>query len=204
MKTMKVAKFNTCVIGKGLPIFYGIFLGVEFLLFIITKIIFSESGGMSGIEFVSIGYLFGCGLGVFKTHYYFTKGSGISKLSFIKGLIVSIVPLAFIVAVIDIIINKITNMFMPSISIYDMSYGLSGSATGFTRILETLIFQFMLAIVAYLIGIVLSMIFYKANKIMKIILGVLPFILIMLLNFLIFTNVEIAQWIFSKTAFLLG
>ncbi|MGL5765470.1 MAG: hypothetical protein ACRCX8_07510 [Sarcina sp.] len=204
MKTMTVAKFNAYTIGKGIPIFYGIFLGVQITLMLLAEIIFSETGGMHGTEFVSICYLFGCGIGVFKTNYYFTKGSGISKLSFIKGVIISILPLAFIVATIDIIINKVMGIFITSTSLYDQSYGVLSNASGLGRILETLAFQFMLAIVAYLIGVVVAMVFYKANKIMKIILGVSPFALIMMFNFLIFSNPDVATWILTKVAFLLG
>ncbi|MGL4847998.1 MAG: hypothetical protein ACRC28_03590 [Clostridium sp.] len=204
MKTMTVAKFNAYNIIKALPIFYGIYLGVQFSLMFISGIIFSEIGGMSGSEFITSIYLFGCGIGCFKTYYYFTQGSGISKLSFIKGLIISILPIAFITTIIDIIVNKISNMFMTSTSLYEQSYGIISSSSGLIRILETFGFQFMLSIVAYLIGVVLAMIFYKANKIMKIVLGVSPFVLIMMFNFLIFSNPDVATWILTKVAFLLG
>ena len=145
---------------------------------------------MSGIEFATVIFLFVCGLNSFKSNFYFAKSNGISRRTFIKGLLISSIPLALIMSIIDIIINRANNIFIRNPTLYDMAYGnlvdgmnnvFNGmwvQSNSFTTILNTILFQFSFYLVAYIVGIVINMIYYRSNKYVKVIVSVIPVVFI--------------------------
>ena len=76
---------------------------------------------MSGMELSTVIFIFVCGLNSFKSNFYFAKSNGISRKTFIKGLLISIIPIALVMSIIDIIINRINNIFIKNPTLYDMS-----------------------------------------------------------------------------------
>lgn len=93
-------------------------------------------------------------------------------------------------SIIDIIINRANNIFIRNPTLYDMAYGnlvdgmnnvFNGmwvQSNSFTTILNTILFQFSFYLVAYIVGIVINMIYYRSNKYVKVIVSVIPVVFI--------------------------
>ena len=188
MKSLKVAKMNMEGITKSAIIYYCIFIFI-----IITMTVINTVGNvtMSGIEVSTVIFLFVCGLNSFKSNFYFAKSNGISRKTFIKGLLISSIPIALVMSIIDIIINRINNIFIKNPTLYDVSYGnllgdvgrvYEGSwvqSNSLATIFNTILFQFSLCLLAYVVGIVINMIYYRSNKYVKVLVSVIPVAFIM-------------------------
>lgn len=184
MKSKIVSKMNIKGIFKASIIYYAIVL-----LLLTTIIIFenntTSSGSLSGVEFQTVIFLFVCGLNSFKSNFYFAKSNNISRKTFVKGVLISIAPIALIMSIIDIIIYSISKIFIDNVTFYEMSFkriylmyaDSSIKSNAFMDIIDLLVFQFTLFIVAYILGFVIRMIYYRCNKIMKIVVSVLPIVL---------------------------
>ncbi|WP_370772238.1 hypothetical protein [Clostridium sp.] len=189
MKSLKVAKMNMEAIRKSAIIYYCIFIFIIITMTVINTLLVGDVT-MSGIEISTVIFLFVCGLNSFKSNFYFAKGNGISRKIFIKGLLISSIPIALVMSIIDIIINRINNIFIKNPTFYDMAYGnlvgiigdiYNGSWTqsnSLNTILNTILFQFSLCLLAYVVGIVINMIYYRSNKYIKVLVSVIPVALI--------------------------
>lgn len=185
MKSLKVAKMNIENVIKSAVIYYSIFIVIIIGLCTINYTN-NMSSTMSGLEFATIIFLFVCGLNSFKSNFYFAKSSGVSRKTFIKGLLISSVPLALAMSIIDIIINRLNNIFVKNPTLYDMAYGnlIDGMNSvyqgywvqnnSFTTIINTILFQFTFCLLAYIVGIVINMIYYKSNSYVKVVVSVIP------------------------------
>ena len=189
MKSLKVARMNIEGVTKSAIIYYGAFIFI--LMVLISLYIFGGRVTMSGIEVSTVIFLFVCGLNSFKSNFYFAKSNGISRKTFIKGLLISSIPIALVMSIIDIIINRINNIFIKNPTLYDVSYGnllgdvgrvYEGSwvqSNSLATIFNTILFQFSLCLLAYVVGIVINMIYYRSNKYVKVLVSVIPVAFIM-------------------------
>lgn len=189
MKSLKVARMNIEGVMKSAIIYYGAFIFI--LMVLISLYIFGGRVTMSGIEVSTVIFLFVCGLNSFKSNFYFAKSNGISRKTFIKGLLISSIPIALVMSIIDIIINRINNIFIKNPTLYDVSYGnllgdvgrvYEGSwvqSNSLATIFNTILFQFSLCLLAYVVGIVINMIYYRSNKYVKVLVSVIPVAFIM-------------------------
>lgn len=215
MKSLKIAKMNIQAVMKSAMIYYLIVIVIG-----ITICISNYADGvnitMSGIEFATVIFLFVCGLNSFKSNFYFAKSNGVSRSSFIKGLLISSVPIALVMSIIDIIINRLNNIIINNPTLYDMSYGnlVDGmnsvyngvwvQSNSFTTIINTILFQFSLCLLAYIVGIVINMIYYRSNKYVKVIVSVIPVALIMFTGNCSITNPGLAMKINKFFDYILG
>ncbi|CAM2079462.1 MAG: ABC-2 family transporter protein [uncultured Clostridium sp.] len=212
MKSLKIAKMNAEGIMKAAIIYYFIFICV-----IIGLIAVSDGRStLSGIEVSTVIFIFVCGLNSFKSNFYFAKSNGISRKTFIKGLLISSVPIALVMSIIDIIINRINNIFIKNPTFYDMAYGNSvgyiskiydGSwvqSNSLNTIFNTILFQFSLCLLAYVIGIVINMIYYRANKYVKVLVSAIPVALIILKGNLSMRNPSLTLRINEFTDYIFG
>ena len=215
MKSLKIAKMNIQAVMKSAMIYYLIVIVIG-----ITICISNYADGvnitMSGIEFATVIFLFVCGLNSFKSNFYFAKSNGVSRSSFIKGMLISSVPIALVMSIIDIIINRLNNIIINNPTLYDMSYGnlvdgMNGVYNGvwvqsnsFTTIINTILFQFSLCLLAYIVGIVINMIYYRSNKYVKVIVSVIPVALIMFTGNCSITNPGLAMKINKFLDYIFG
>ncbi|MDU5262968.1 MAG: hypothetical protein E6176_11120 [Clostridium celatum] len=201
MKSLKISKINFEGVRKSAIIYYFIFICVVIGLIAVSK----GTIIMSGIEISTIIFLFVCGLNSFKSNFYFAKSNGISRKTFIKGLLISSIPIALIMSIIDIIINRIINIFIKSPTLYDMSYGSLLGDVGivygsdwiqintFSNIFNNILFQFSFCLLAYVAGIVINMIYYRSNKYVKVLVSVAPVMLMIFNTTLTIRNPRLAM-----------
>ena len=89
-------------------------------------------------------------------------------------------------SIMDIIINRISSIFIENATFYDMSYGnLLGDSgrlyegiwvqsNSLATIFNTILFQFSFCLLAYIAGIVINMIYYRSKKYVKVIVSAIP------------------------------
>ena len=103
------------------------------------------------------------------------------------------VPIVLIMSIIDIVINHIYNIFIASPTNYDMIYTSLRSENWFLNnnwvqsnsiktLFNTFMFQDAVYLVFFSLGLLIAIIYYKCNSLMKIVVSVLPVVSIMILN----------------------
>lgn len=199
MKSKIVAKMNTKGIFKPAIIYYAIVLSILMTIIILDKNT-TNSGSLSGFELSTVIFLFVCGLNSFKSNFYFAKSNNVSRKTFIKGILISTAPIALIMSIIDIIIYSVSKIFIDNITFYEMTFrrvyliyaDSSFRSNAFMDIINLLLFQFTLCIVAYILGFVINMIYYRSNKFMKVIVSVLPIALLITYTNLMYYSKKIS------------
>lgn len=198
MKIKSVFKYSVANMIKSIGAFYGIFISVCILLIFLAN----SSGGTvssSGVELSSAIFIFIAGLNSFKENFYFMKSNNVSRRDFLYGTILSMIPIAFVMSLIDVIINRIQNIFISSPTNYDMIYGNMRTLGIMTEankgiwvqnnsietLLNTFLFQGAVYVFSFALGFVITILYYKSNKLTKVIISVAPVALILLLNLII-------------------
>lgn len=214
MHAKKVAKYTISSMKKSIAIFYSIFISICILLIILSKIT-EGNVSSSGVEMSSAIFIFIAGLNIFKENFYFTKSNNISRKSYFLGTILSMLPIAGFMSIIDIIINRIYNLFIKCPTNYDMIFTEFSGADLFTNvnwvqnndiktIFNTFLFQASVYLMLFGLGFVITMIYYKCNKLMKTVVSIAPVMLIILLNVFAFSFPFMAGKVGKFLLYILG
>ncbi|WP_291650177.1 hypothetical protein [Clostridium sp.] len=182
MKLRSIVKYNINSIKNSIIIYYSIFIIVCVALGLLSK---NGNGSSSGLEISTAIFLFIVGLNLFKENFYFAKSNNVPRRDFLYGTVISMIPVVLGMSIIDIIINRIYNIFMKCPTIYDMLYTNIGSGEWYHSIdwvqgnsigilLNTLIFQASLYLAVFSLGFLITIIYYKCNKFMKVVVSVVP------------------------------
>ena len=214
MQAKKIAKYNISSMKKSIIIFYSIFISICILLIIIAK----SSGGnvsSSGVEMSSAIFIFIAGLNIFKENFYFAKSNNISRKSYFLGTILSMLPVAGVMSIIDMVINRIFNLFIKSPTNYDMIFtdlrfaSLSTNlswvqSNNIKTLFNTFLFQASVYLMLFVLGFVINMIYYKCNKLMKTVVSIAPVMLIILFNIFAFNFPNVVQRVFKFLDYIFG
>jgi len=187
MRSFKLAKYNIKSSLKSIIIYYCIFTGAITGIEILSK--FSGGNGYSsGLELSSIIFLFVLGLNSFKENFYFTQANNIPRVDYFRATAIAILPIGLAMSILDVIINRVYNLFRICPTIYDMVYNHSfhlatnsevwKQSNSIGTLLGTVTFLFAFYIVAFGVGVLITMIYYKCNKTMKILVSLSPIAII--------------------------
>lgn len=184
MKALKIAKYQVLETLKPIMIFYSIF---------IIAIIFISAGNATsiGTEFSTAIFVFVVGLNSFKSPFMLTQANNISRKSFVMGSLLGILPVTFGMSLIDLVINRVLNIFSSCPTLFDMIYGnfrdsrlmaninsVWIQANDFKTLIGTVIWQFAAYSVIYSLGILISLCYYKSNSYMKVLITVFSILFI--------------------------
>ena len=119
-------------------------------------------------------------------------------------------------SIMDIIINRISSIFIENATFYDMSYGnLLGDSgrlyegiwvqsNSLATIFNTILFQFSFCLLAYIAGIVINMIYYRSKKYVKVIVSAIPIAFIIFSGNLYVINPSLTMKINSFLDYIFG
>ncbi len=184
MRTLTVTTFQIRRNLFSVLVFYLIYSGVICILSVMSHI-FSE-GANSGIDIASAVFVLVTGLCCFKESFYFSQSCGVSRRSFYWGTVLAGIPLSFGVALINSLFNCLYNLFTPNILFHDLLFSdgglrnaldesqsgiLNAASWSFSGFLRGLVWMFALFCCLYLFGMMVTLIFYRSNKILKTIIG---------------------------------
>lgn len=191
MIALKVTKYQLNSFKHSTSIFYAIFIAV----FAFTAYMANNSDGnvsSSGIEFATIIFIFVTGLNIFKESFYFIKGNNVSRKDYLIGTSLSMIGFSAVLSVIDVVLNRIYNIFVECPMIYDMAFGNynplnDGSwvqKSDLTTLVGSFLMQWGLCLGAIALGFLINLMYYRANKLVKIIISISPAILIAIVKFI--------------------
>lgn len=214
MEIKKVSKYFWSVMRKSLIIYYSIcmlFLLLSVLFTINTKGEVTISGG----EFSTVIFSFVAGIAMFKEIFHFIKANNISRKAFLIGTALSIIPISGVMSIIDIIINRLYNLFTKSPTIYDMGFtdynivsGMLGEVwvqqNDIITIINTFLFQMSQYLMFFALGSAIAMIYYKCNKFMKIVVSISPVMAIIMISVYMYNYPYIANKITRFMEYILG
>jgi len=197
VKVLKIAKYQIMDMTPAIIMFYAIFIAVIGGLVALNR----ASGGnahSSGLEMATAIFLLISGLNAFKTSFRFSQANQVSRKSFFQGIILAIFPITLAMSVIDLLINRVYNRYVPSPTNFDMIYGtyrdtslgdlseigeaVWTQANDFATLFGTVVWQFAVYSLFFMLGLLISLIYYRCNKIMKVVVSFSPFIFICLLS----------------------
>ena len=180
-KAKKVCKYQIETFIKPTIIYYLIFIAVIVVLSILARS--SEGNFMSsGLELSTWIFIFVTALNSFKSPFYFSQANNVSRKSFYLGTLFYSVVVSLVIPVIDIIINRIYNLFVECPMNYDMIYG-KVRATAFLEgvtfkvdnsvksLLGNYLFLVGVLLVIFSIGLLITTVLFRLNKIGKYIAG---------------------------------
>lgn len=192
MRLKSIVKYNLSSIKNALIIYYSIFITVCVSLILLSE---NTNGSISssGLEMTSVIFIFITGLNFFKENFYFMKSNNVTRKEFLYGTAISMIPVVLLMSIIDIVINRIYNILIKSPTNYDMIYTSLRSEKWFLNsnwvqsnsietLFNTFMFQSTIYLVFFSLGFLVTIIYYKCNKLMKVVVSILPVALIMILN----------------------
>lgn len=183
MRSYKLAKYNVKSSLKPIMIYYSIIITITISIAIMSK---SSGGGIEahGIEISSVIFLFVLGLNSFKENFYFAEANNISRVDYFKAIAKAIMPIGLAMSVMDVIINRVDNLFVVNTTLYDMSYNniFQGplntdgwvQSNSIQTLFGTVTFLFAFYIAAFSIGLLITLIYYNCNKTMIILVSLSP------------------------------
>lgn len=202
MRSYKLAKYNIKSSLKSIIIYYAILIGVITSLTILGKSS-GEDVYTSGLEFSSIIFLFVIGLNSFRENFYFAQANNIPRADYLKAAAIGILPIGLAMAILDVIINRVYNLFRACPTMYDMAYNnyfnqlgnieawIQSNSIG--TLFGTVTFLFAFYIAAFAIGLLITMIYYKCNKIMKVVVSLSPVAVVAILASIEVNDPEFGQ-----------
>lgn len=174
--TLKVTKYQLYYSYKGVIIFYAII----FLIALALAILGVNSSGrvtFGGLGTATMIYLFIAGLDWFKPSFKFMMANSVSRKNFYYGSIIAFVILAAFAALVDTVISGILGSSISYKSVLMQIYGTDFLLTEF--LWSFALYTFLLSL-----GWLITIIYYRANGVMKIIVFVIPFLMIMLFGYI--------------------
>ncbi len=209
-KSNKICKYQLKTSIKPILIYYSILIG--FLLLILIEKFTSQNSNVqsSGIEMSTAIFIFVMALNSFKSSFYFSQGNNISRNSFIIGTIKAGIIMAAALSLIDVIINRMYNIFIICPTNFDMiyrnpSYGVNNSWKvmlnhSIANSLETYLWNLAVYIFLFMLGLLITIIYFRLNKLGQIVLSFFPVILIVVTSGF-YSYIPTGVWEFIKNAF---
>ncbi|AVQ39740.1 hypothetical protein C7M56_14030 [Clostridium botulinum] len=210
-KSNKICSYQLETSIKSILVYYSILIGILLLVLIQKKFMYPYSNIQSnGIEMATAIFIFIMALNSFKSSFYFSQGNNVSRNSFILGTIKSGVIISAALALIDIIINRIYNLFIICPTNFDMiyrnsSYGVNSSwqvilKHSVVNSLETYLWNLAVYIFLFMLGLLITIVYFRLNKLGQVVVSIIPVLLIVIVsNFYIYIPTEV--WSFIGNAF---
>lgn len=173
-KILKVAKLNISDMIKRIIIFY--------LITSVLLMFFANIGRYSDImipmimDVLTFIFLLSYSDSTLKNNFNFAQSNNISRSTFIKGRIISIFPIAFIMSIIDFAINRTMNLFIKAPTLYDLLFtdfykveNLQKNITwiqdgSIKAIIASIIFSFLIYSLASIIGLVMGVCHLRTSE----------------------------------------
>lgn len=211
MRIKSVVKYYLSDLKKTIIIFYCVLLAAVMLLGSIFAVMITNSdgtdGSFSGGETTTIIFIFVVGLCSFKQYFLFFTANGVSRKAQFYGFLVSSLAGCTIMAIIDILYANILPRFFDYESVFYQIYGTwSDEAAKPLLILTTFIWSVALYLCSILAGYLITLLYYRMTKVLKIIVSVgVPVLFTTILPVIdsIYTHGRIFGWL-ADTMLLLG
>jgi hypothetical protein len=168
-KVLKVYRYQLKESLSAVAIFYLAVLIVAVFLSML------DGGSSSGFEFASAIFIFVLGLNSFKSSFRFLQFLGVTRKCFFAGSLLALLTVAAGMTVVDLILGRLFAQLHPYTTLFAQSYE-RGS------LLLQLAWEFALLGMFALIGFFITILYYRCNKILKIVISLSPVYISLILN----------------------
>lgn len=172
-RAIKVAKWQLQDAAKAIAVFYGVVIGVLTLISLINLLYYGGSQGSSssGLDFNETVFCFIFGLAYFVTTFTFTQANNVSRRSlFIAGLI-SFTGVAATLAITSNLLSTILQHLVPYKSLITQLYRDQS-------LLISVVWNFGLNTFAIFLGWLITMIYFRCNRLQKMLVSFSPALMI--------------------------
>jgi len=132
---------------------------------------------MGGMDFASVVFIFILGLNCFTSAFKFMQANSVSRKRFFAGTIIALGVVALAMATLDSILSIALRNIIPYSSMLEQLYGTRS-------VFASLLYSTTLAAFAAHTGWMISMLYYRSNKLQKIAISLSPLFVIITLVFL--------------------
>ncbi len=169
-KVFKVFRYQVYESLAAVAIFYAAMLFVTLLLTV-------WDGSSSGFEFATAIFIFVVGLNSFKTNFRFMQFLSVTRKTFFLGTLLALVAIAAGMAVIDIAWGRLYAQLQPYSSLFSQAYA-QGS------IFAQFVWEFALLAMFAFGGLFITALYYRSNRVLKIVISLSPVYISIILNLL--------------------
>ena len=169
-----VAKYQIADNRNGVLVYYAVLIGIALIMVATPSWDSTGSTSLSGVS--SMIFIFVVGLNCFRSSFLFCQANNISRRSFYFATILSLLALAVILSLCDLVLDTVMSRYPFYAGFFELVY----TASGFVKILwTTALFTFSASL-----GWMITMIFYRANTWVKVLVSISPIAAITLAGYL--------------------
>jgi hypothetical protein len=172
---LRVAKYQLYDFMKAVKVFYAIILLISLTLVILLSKNLEEVS-FGGLGMTTAIFIFIAGLNCFTSNFKFMLANNVTRKRFYIGNIIALASVAAFMALIDTILSNILRMNFPYESIVTQLYKNN-----------SLFPEFLWASSFYTLNVyfgwLVTMVYYRSNKIMKTVISILPILIIITFNY---------------------
>jgi len=173
---LKVSKYQIHDFKKSVMIFYSIILLLSLALIVLMSKN-PEEVTFGGLEMTTAIFIFVAGLNCFKSNFKFMLANNVSRKRFYIGNIIALVSVAAFMALLDTILHNALSLIFPY---ENMVFQIYNNNSFFAKFL----WSFGLNTLLVCLGWFITMLYYRCNKVMKIIVSIAPIPIIALFQYI--------------------
>lgn len=171
--TLKVTKYQMHDAGKAMLRYYLIITMVWIFLGVLVSAGRNNSGNgamMNGLDASTAIFLFIAGLNCFKANYKFMSASGVSRKRFFRGNTLALLGIAGLATIVDSALVFVFRTFMNYHQIYEQLYRN-------THLFSGMAWLFFVYTAAITLGWLITMLYYRSGKQLKLVISLAPAVL---------------------------
>ncbi len=197
---LKVTKYLYRDLRTSITVFFSVMIAIVTLPIFIAYQFNTNEGevNVSGLGATIAVYIFIMGLNIFKSNFKFMQMNNITRSSFYFGSLIALISLALFLAIIDALLNKYMKLFMSYQGLFEQIYPKN-------LFIADVFWSFSLFTMAVSLGWLITMLYYRSNKLTKIVISIAPVLLLALAGSLNnWTNGSFGENIWNLFSILLG
>lgn len=164
---LKVTRFQLRDSRNAVAIFYAVILGLLSLVAMVALRSPGSNSSVGGLGLSSVVFIFILGLNCFTSAFRFMQANGVSRKRFFFATVLALVIIAIFMSVVDIILGLAIGTLVRYSGVVEQLYGISS-------LIPELTFNTALAVFAAMAGWMISMIYYRSNKLQKVLVSLSP------------------------------
>lgn len=180
MNIIAATKYQLNDYKKSMKIYYFVIMLIIIFFSVLDKMWGSEGNGTyNGFETSTAIFLFVCGLNSFKGTFLMMMQNGISRKSMFLGNTLSILTASFVMSILERILSFLANTIGNAIGglsyngLFNVAYGYRlDSLNSFAFQLELILVTWMVYATATLAGYFITILYYRMNTTLKVIVSV--------------------------------
>ncbi len=173
MRLSRAFKFQIREIRKPIASFYGILFLLVFLFTVLAYTSTNENIRFAGFELCTAVMLFVTMLSMIRSDFLLFLQHGYSRKTLFLSTMLCLISTSAVVTVIEIILYRVFSQLLPYEGMFLQSYGAAYIIdAGVKGILDEYLWKFFIYILAGTIGIFISLLYYRMNKLQKTIVSV--------------------------------